>query len=163
MRKMNWKLVLAAVFAACAIGGFAAGLAWATPARGTTVTTLAGPAALDALNIKAEFESHELEIKTKGVWETRVVHHLVVPGGETGWHSHPGPVFVMVTAGTLTKYDWDDDGITRRVYPAGTGFVEYPGVVHIGTNQGTVNLEMVSFLLTPQGAPTKIDEPDPRD
>ena len=61
------------------------------------------------------------------------MNHRIAPGGHTGWHSHPGPVFVMVTAGTLTKYEADDPDLTPQVYPKGTGFVEYPGVVHIGT------------------------------
>src|SRR5262249_1566509 len=161
MFKMKWRLLFAGSLVAFAVGGFALGFAYATPGRGVTVTTLAGPVALDELDIKVESDTHGLKIKTRGEWETRVVHHTITPGGGTGWHSHPGAVFVMVTAGTLTKYDADDPDLTPQVYPKGTGFVEHPGEVHIGTNQGDVDLEMVSFLLIPLGAQPRIDEPDP--
>ena len=159
MRKWNWKLKLAGILVACALGLVAWKFAWATPGKDVTVTTLAGPVILDELDIKAETDSYEAEIKTKGWSDARVVRHHIAPGGHTGWHSHPGPVFVMVTAGTLTKYEGDDPEPT--VYPAGTGFVEEPGEVHIGRNKGDVDLEMVSFLLIPLGEPTRIDQPDP--
>jgi quercetin dioxygenase-like cupin family protein len=117
-------------------------------------------AELDELNIRAESKTHGVRIKTRGEWESRVVHHKIAAGGFTGWHSHPGPVFVMVTAGTLTKYESDG---TRSVYPTGTGFVEGIGDVHIGVNEGDGDLQMISFLLTPKGVQTRIDEPDPFD
>jgi len=163
MFKMKWKLLVAGSLVAVAVGGFALRFAHATPGQGVTVTTLSGPVALDELDIKAESATHAIKIKTRGEWNARVVHHTITPGGHTGWHSHPGPVFVMVTAGTLTKYDANDPDLTPQVYPAGTGFVEGIGDVHIGTNQGHVDLEMVSFMLIPAGAPARIDEPDPRD
>jgi len=162
MNTTKWKLTLAGGLVAVALGGFLLGFAWATPGQGVTVTTIAGPADMGELDIDADLETHEIELQTSGQWVGRVVHHRIVPGGHTGWHSHPGPVFVMVTAGTLTKYDADDLD-APGVYPAGTGFVEGIGDVHIGVNEGKVDLEMISFLLTPKGWPTRIDEPDPRD
>ena len=30
------------------------------------------------------------------------------PGGFSGWHTHPGPVFFTVRTGTLTVYEGDD-------------------------------------------------------
>src|SRR5262249_33183021 len=106
--KMKWKLLLAGSLVAVAVGGFALRFAYATQGQGVTVTTIAGPAEVDELNITAQSNSHGIKILTRGEWVTRVVHHKIVPGGHTGWHSHPGPVFVMVIAGTLTKYDADD-------------------------------------------------------
>lgn len=158
-RMKSVKLILAALAAACAFGLVALRIAWATPGSGVTVTTIAGPVVLDDLKIKSETEGYELELKTKGWSDARVVRHRIAPGGHTGWHSHPGPVFVMVTAGTLTKYEGIDP--IPAVYPAGTGFVEHPGEVHIGRNEGSVDLEMVSFLLIPLGELARIDEPDP--
>ena len=163
LRTMNMrtlKMTLAGAFVACALGLIALKFAWATPGKDVTVTTLAGPVVLiDDLRIKSETEDYELELKTKGMSDARVVRHRIAPGGHTGWHSHPGPVFVMVTAGTLSKYEGDNP--IPAVYPAGTGFVEHPGEVHIGRNEGNVELEMISFLLIPLGEPARIDEPAP--
>jgi quercetin dioxygenase-like cupin family protein len=42
-------------------------------------------------------------------------------GGSAGWHSHPGPVFVVVKSGTLTV--WDED-CTMKTYSQGDAFFE---------------------------------------
>ena len=159
MSKMKWNRSLAGVFVACAFGGLAIGIAWATPGAGVVITTLlAGPVPIDEVDIKGETDTHELELKTKGVWEYRAVHFNMAPGAHTGWHSHPGPAFVMIKSGALTLEQSDG---SIAVYPAGTRFVEKPGRVHIARNEGDVNLEFDAFLLTPQGAPVRIDEPEP--
>ena len=161
MNRKTFKLTLAGAFVACAFGGFAVGIAYATAGQGVTATLIAGPVALDEINInvKVDDDTH-VKIKTEGEWVSRVVHYKIVPGGYTGWHSHPGPVFVMITAGTMTKYEAGDP--TPAVYPAGTGFVEGAGDVHNAGNAGTTDLQFVAFFLTPAGAAIRIDEPAPQ-
>ena len=164
MSKMNLKPMLAAVAVASAFGAIALRYAWATPpsAPGTiTPTVIAGPVVLDSIDVKVEDDNYELELKTTGLSDARVVHFRVVPGAFFGWHTHPGPVFVMITAGTLTYYDSDnpDNGID---YEAGTGFVDQGGDhVHDARNEGDIDVEIVAFFLTPQGAPIRIDAPAP--
>ena len=166
MSKMKSKLMLAGVLVACAFGGIAIGVAWATPGAGVTSTPIAGfpvtgRVELDEIDIVAQSPTHGVIIKTRGDWETRVQHLRIVPGGFTGWHSHPGPVFVMITKGTMTKYEADDP-TTAVFYPAGTGFVEGPGVVHIAGNaEPAGDLELVAFYLIPLGAAPRIDEDAP--
>jgi quercetin dioxygenase-like cupin family protein len=159
MSKMNWKLMLAGIVIACAFGGIAIGVAWATPAAGFFTTFIAGPVTLGEMDIKGETDTHEIEIKSKGQWQSRVAEIRIAPGGHAGWHSHPGPVFVMITAGTLTV---EQANGSTAVYPAGTGFVELPGHVHIGRNEADdVDVELVAFFLTPRGAAPRTDEPAP--
>ena len=160
MSKMKSKLMLAGVLVGCAFGGIGIGVAWATPGAGVTSTLIAGPVALDEINIVSQSPTHGVIIKTRGEWVSRVVHYSIVPGGHTGWHSHPGPVFVMITAGTMTKYEATDP-TTAVVYPAGTGFVEDGGDAHIAGNAGDVDLKFVAFFLIPKGAAPRIDEPAP--
>jgi len=160
MSKINRKLTIAAVLVAGAFGGAALRFAWATPGAGVMSAVLSGAVLLDEIDTKGESDTHEVEIKTRGEWEMRVVHFNIEPGGHTGWHSHPGPVFVMVTGGTMTLYQADDLD-NPADYPAGTGFVEHAGRVHIARNEGDVDLELDAFLLVPQGAPLRIDEPAP--
>jgi len=164
MSKMNLKPMLAAVAVASAFGAIALRYAWATPpsAPGTiTPTVISGPVVLGSMDLKIENDNYELELKTKGLSDARVVHFKVVPGGFFGWHTHPGPVFVMVTAGTLTYYDSHD--LTNGVeYAAGTGFVDQGGGhVHDARNEGDIDVELVAFFLTPQGTPIRIDAPQP--
>ncbi len=159
MNRKSWKLVLAGVFVACAFGGLAVGLAWATPGFGVINTIISGPLVHDELDMKAASDTHEIELRTRGRWVSRVIHHRIVPGGYTGWHSHPGPVFVMINAGTFTKYEAGDPN--PHVYPPGSGFVEAPGSVHLGRNEGNVDVQLVAYYLTPEGASPRTDEPQP--
>jgi quercetin dioxygenase-like cupin family protein len=36
--------------------------------------------------------------------------------GNTGWHMHPGPSLITVTAGTITAYDGDDPTCAPRTF-----------------------------------------------
>jgi len=84
------------------------------------------------------------------------------PGGTTGWHSHPGPVVNLVTAGTLTYCPGDDPSCTPHRYATGQGFWDHGGEVHIVRNEGTAPATLVvTFLDVPPGTPPRIDEPSP--
>ena len=159
-RRMPCKLIVAGAFRACAFGSFAIGLAWATPGVGITTTILAGPTALGAVTVKSESDSNEVEFKTNGSSDVYVVHNRIVPGGHSGWHSHPGPSIVSVVSGTATEYRGDDpDGI---VHLAGTAFVDEGGDhAHLVANEGTTDLVLVAFQILPKGAPRRIDVPAP--
>lgn len=160
MRTKSWKLMLAGVVVACAFGGIALRLAWASAGFGTTSTGLSGPVVLGEIDTRSETDDHEIEIKTKGLSDVYVTNIKVVPGGFSGWHSHPGPSIISVKAGTATFYQADDPE-TPNVYPAGTGFVEDAGRVHILRNEGTVDLEIYVLQIVPAGAPRRIEADDP--
>jgi quercetin dioxygenase-like cupin family protein len=157
----RFTLVAGAVLGVVLAGVIALRGAWATPPQGVTGSTIAGPVVLDEIDVKGESDTHEVEIKTRGLSDAYVVHRRIAPGGHTGWHSHPGPVFVLVTAGTTTKYHADPT-LAPAVYPAGTGFVEAPGDVHINTNEGDTDVELIAFFLVPLGATPRIDERAPQ-
>jgi len=153
-------LVLGGACLACASGVVASRVARATPPVGVTQTLLAGPVVLDEINIVTQTPTHGAMVKTRGLSDAYVVHARIAPGGDTGWHSHPGIVFVLIRSGTATHYDAD---FAPSVYPAGTGFVEDPeGGTHILRNEGSTDLELVVFFLVPKGAPRRIDEPAPQ-
>jgi len=158
MSKRNSKLMLAGVLVACAFGAVAIKFAWATNGAGTGSTPVAGPVLLEEMDVKGETDTEEVELKTKGMWTARILHFHIAPDGHTGWHSHPGPVFVMIKSGTMTLEQSDG---SIAVYPAGTGFVEDPDRVHIARNEGDVELEFDAFILIPLGAPVRIDEDAP--
>lgn len=148
--------MLAAVLVGCAFGGFA----WATPGQDAIATLIAGPVAVDELEIKGQNNTHKIKLQTRGPWQSVVVRFNIAGGGHTGWHSHPGPAFVMVKSGTLTLYYADNPNVGVD-YPAGTGWVEEPGRVHVASNERDAEVELDAFLLVPQGAPLRIDEPMP--
>jgi quercetin dioxygenase-like cupin family protein len=159
MRYWKWKLIVATVFAAGIIGGFTLKSARATPRSGVTATVLAGPIVLDEMHVGGETDAWEMEIKSKGLTDAHVVHQKVEPGGYSGWHSHPGPVFVLITSGTATLYNATELTVTN--YPAGTGFAETAGHVDNLVNEGDTDLEFIAIFLVAKGAPRRIDEPAP--
>ena len=115
----------------------------------------------DDIHAMSHTPDHTAVINTRGVSDVYIVHNKIAPGGRTGWHSHPGPAFVMVKRGTLTLYYADNPDVGIE-YPAGTGWVEEPGRVHIARNTGAAEVELDAFLLVPLGAPVRIDAPDPQ-
>ena len=160
MNKQALKLMWAAALVACTVGGIAIGIAWATPGEGITTTILAGPSQLGAVTVRSESDINKVEIETEGTSDVYVVHNKIVPGGNTGWHSHPGPSIVSVVSGTATEYRSDDpDGL---VHPAGTAFVDEGGDhAHMVVNEGTTDLVLVAFQILPKGATRRIDMPAP--
>jgi quercetin dioxygenase-like cupin family protein len=161
MNMLRWKLTLTGVVLAAAFGGVALRVAWATPPKGVTNTLIAGPVILDQIQVVQADPTYGAMIKTRGLSDAVARSLVIAPGGDTGWHSHPGPVFVLVTGGTGSLYFADDPTFTPTVYPAGTGFVEGGGDVHIFRNEGNVDLKATVLFLVPHGAPTRIDEPAP--
>ena len=138
-------------------------LARATDGVGITTTTLAGPIAFDAidsLNFTPAY-SYIAEIETSGPTDVYISQVTIVPGGHSGWHSHPGPSIVTIISGTATFYHADDASHTPNVCPAGTGCVEESGRVHINRNEGDTDLVAVVMQIVPRGAPRRIDEPQP--
>jgi mannose-6-phosphate isomerase-like protein (cupin superfamily) len=149
------------------LGGLAAlavaATALATPSSGFSTEQLA-LGRFGEIDVKNETDNHELELKTKGDSDVYVVRNTVLPGGQSGWHYHPGPSLVTVVQGTATFYDGDDPTCTPHVFPAGTGIVDDAldaSHVHLLRNEGTVNLVTVTVQLVPASAPRRVDAPDP--
>jgi hypothetical protein len=78
-----------------------------------------------------------------------VQHVVFTPGQTTGWHSHPGPVFVTIIAGSLTIDDPQGSSCPSRTYTAGNGFVDRGfGNIHRGT-AGAAGAEFYATYVLP--------------
>jgi quercetin dioxygenase-like cupin family protein len=147
------------------IGGFLlltpltlAGAARATPPSNSHSTTL-GRISLGPYHDT----SPDFKIFSKDATDTVVLTTTINPGGSSGWHSHPGPAFIVVIQGTETVYDGNDPTCTPHRYGPGTGFLD-PGFghVHIARNEGTTPVIVVqTYLDVPPGGSPRIDEPAP--
>jgi quercetin dioxygenase-like cupin family protein len=86
-----------------------------------------------------------------------VQHFIQGPGGQSGWHLHPGPAILTVTSGELTIDDAMDCSSAR--FSAGQVAVEEAGMIHRARNASTTNdLEFwVTFLDVPVGSPQRIE------
>jgi hypothetical protein len=56
-----------------------------------------------------------------------IQHARLGPNEATAWHTHPGPVFVEVVAGSLTYEDASHGKCRRLTYTAGEGFFDRGG------------------------------------
>jgi quercetin dioxygenase-like cupin family protein len=139
-----------------------AGSVQATPGSGYTSTTLA-KGQFEEIAAYVHTPPHwQAKIKTKGRSDLYVQSNVWAPGGTTGWHTHPGPSLIIVTAGTVTAYDGDDPTCTPHVYSQGMGFVDPGGThVHVLRNEGNVEASTIAVQLVPTGAIRRIDAPDP--
>ena len=137
-----------------------AGTAQATPPAGVTSTVFA-VGRFSEIDAKTLSSSWQARISTKGESDLHVLENRIAPGGTFGWHSHPGPSLVIVKSGALTLYHADDPTCSGEVVPAGSGFVDTGGDVHLVRNEGTVETVVYVTSLVPQGATRRIDAPRP--
>jgi quercetin dioxygenase-like cupin family protein len=158
-RVASWTVAVAAVAAL-------AGVALATPGAGVLSAAVKARADfVDPTDIKLKVEMLGEEVLHVANAQQTLIQEIVIsPGGHTGWHSHPGPVVVLVKSGALTFYDGEDAGCTPRTYEAGQAFIDRgQGHVHIARNPSTTdNLELWAvYFDVPPGAAFRIDVPDP--
>lgn len=90
----------------------------------------------------------EFDVKAKSVVDVVVRRHDYAVASHTGWHSHPGPVFITVTEGTLTYYLYDDPTCTPHVVTKGNGFVD-DGRGHMVRNESGQAAQDVSVIIAP--------------
>ena len=152
--------MLAAALAVTAVvlaaGMLTASPAHATPPGGVTAKILGSGTTLGG------FKTHAggIKVESKHAAGVTVAHLTFAPGGTTGWHVHPGPVLVIVTAGSVTKYSADD--CTAQTYTAGQAFVEHgPTDENMVRNNGSVPAETIVTFITPPGAPIRDEAPPP--
>ena len=153
--------ILLAVTGVCVL----AGVSLATPPSGiVSATVLARAGFADPVDIKFKVGQQEEVIHVRDAQDTVMQQIVIGPGGHTGWHSHPGPVVVLVKAGELTLYSGDDPTCTGRTYSAGQAFIDSgQGHVHIARNLSlSQNVELwVTYFDVPPGGPFRIDAPAP--
>jgi hypothetical protein len=138
-------------------------LTWATPSSGS-VSQLVGRATFaEAIKVKrASAEDHwKVSIHAKPALDIAVQTITFDPGGKSGWHSHPGPVFISVVEGTMTFYESDDPTCSPTVRHAGEGFLDTGEHAHIARNETGALARNVVTYFAPPGAALRIDAPDP--
>ena len=79
-----------------------------------------------------------------------VCQHSHAAHASTGWHTHPGPVFITVGEGTLVFYDYDDPTCTPQIVTASHGYVD-TGQGHIGINPSDQPALDISVIFAPPG------------
>jgi quercetin dioxygenase-like cupin family protein len=152
--KRRTSILAAAVGTAAISLAVFVGTTAAEPATGVVPTVLSR-GTFPAFNVRsdplgpvADFRAHS----TQPV-DVLVRQHDYPVGAKTGWHSHPAPVFITVTQGTLTFYEYGDKTCTPHVLTAGQGYVD-TGAGHEVRNESGQPAQEVAVIFLPVGAPT---------
>jgi len=151
--------VVAAVGTALILGTSAVNAALVSgslPTAGLTYTSLTE----NAVNMAGD----PIRLKIKDNVTVKTTYSFATPNDTAlvgTWHYHNGPVFVTVTAGTLTLYDatcgsWD--------IAAGQTYIESAGQVLVAkalTSKNTAAVQWFTTRLYPEGAidPVQVDAP----
>jgi quercetin dioxygenase-like cupin family protein len=146
-RRSVWGLGAAALVGGLALGAFGSG-----SARGQ-----APPLQIIGL-AEGYSPDNNVILHLKGPTDVLQTDLIFQPGGGTGWHTHPGPVVVVIKTGALTEIH-SDGCIT--VHPAGSVFFEEAGVVHNAVNQTSGVTDVYATFLSPSGTQPLIPAADP--
>ena len=153
MRRLPGLVVLCAVTAVAAF-------AWASPPTGVTPTVLSR-GSFPAFGVEGAREGGvDFQAKSKAPVDVIVRRHEYAPHGQTGWHTHPGPIFITVIEGAVKFYERDDPSCTPKIVKAGEGYVD-DGHGHIGVNDSDQPAVDVSVILAPVGQSFRAELPAP--
>lgn len=136
------------------------GTVLATPSSGVTGMPVASGALSEV--VRAKFKDGEGGFASgTDVTNLMMVKYSVEPGGTFGWHQHGGPVWAIVTSGTLTIYSGDDPACTPHYYGPGMAFLDAGDHTHRGVNETGAPVEVYTTFMLPAGGQTRLDAPDP--
>src|SRR4051794_3164450 len=148
------KRLMPVVVVAAVAGGFAA-YALATPSSGQHPTT----PAIGTLAADQQVNTDRLKFQTKDPADVATFSVTYDPLGFSGWHTHPGIVFVVVGSGSVIR----QVGCDVHTYSAGDSFVESdeqpPGQV---TNPSDATPAVLTVMqITPHGSPRRVEADPP--
>jgi cupin domain len=137
----------------------------ATTPSGISFTPV-GRATLPEFNVKRKEKAIDWRIDLGTDQRIDVATQIVTfqPGGFSGWHTHPGPVFFTVRTGTLTVYEGDDPLCRPTTFLAGMGAVEAATSTHshmVRNETGSVAEAVVTYLVPVGANPLRTDLPSP--
>ena len=140
-------------------------VALATPSAGLIFTTYLGTIDRTVhtsveVNLPAPVNGEDewsVSLHTSGPANFIFQDLTIVPGGYTGWHTHPGILLTTVVSGAI---EWYDGRCARHVYSAGDSLTE-SDKLHYVRNAGTENARLMINFVIAKGQPRKIDQAAP--
>jgi quercetin dioxygenase-like cupin family protein len=111
----------------------------ASPGSGIS-RELLGRATLDSFRIN---QPPDFLIHSESEKDVTIEKVTIPPGGDSGWHSHSSPAFVIITEGQI-KYTFftEEEGCVKRVFGPDEpeqALVELPNQVHLARNEGDID------------------------
>jgi hypothetical protein len=152
------KLLIASAVALVPLGATAA-LTFASPATDVTPTPLAR-STFEPFNVRSDAHGPvDFRAHASRPLDIFVRQHDYKPGGRTGWHTHPGPIFLQVKSGALVVYDYANPCKGIPLTP-GKGYVD-TGAGHMVVNESSQPATDISVIMAPANGGAFRGELDP--
>jgi quercetin dioxygenase-like cupin family protein len=132
------------------------GLAGATPASGVSGTVLANSTVPNPIRTRLDVGSEDMNTDLE-VRNVQIAKFTTEPGGQFGWHQHSGPIWVVITSGTLNLYSGDDPDCRPTAFAAGAAFLDPGNHTHIARNESSEPVELYAIYMLPEGGAPRLD------
>ena len=141
--------------AVAAVGGGFAAYALASPSSGQHPTT----PAIGTLAAPQQVNTDRLKFQTKDAADVATFSVTYDPQGFSGWHTHPGIVFVVVQSGSVVR----EVGCASHTYTAGQSFVESDEqpAGQVSNPSTTTPAQLTVMQITPHGSPRRVEADPP--
>ena len=149
------KRFLPLIIIAITVGGGMVAISSASPPHLVTPSLLARGTFEEDFNVRSDNKGPiDVSVKSKSPMDLVVRKHTYEPDSYTGWHTHPGPVFITVTQGSLTFYSYKDGECQKETLTADPATGYQPGYVddgrgHFVRNESGAPAEDVSVITSP--------------
>ncbi|MGI9044869.1 MAG: hypothetical protein ACR2GK_12230 [Gemmatimonadaceae bacterium] len=132
-----------------------------TEGSGSRSTLIGRATFAEGFKVKRKTGDWEVDIKAKDPLDVAVQSITFQAGAQSGWHRHPGPVFIQVKSGTMTFYESDDPACVGIVRTAGQGYLDTGEHAHIARNESGAPATNIVTYFAPPGSTLRIDAPAP--
>jgi len=138
----------------------AAGLALALLLASSTVVAETASGTRTVLSAGTTVTNEPIRYPTGAPARINAVEITLAPGQQTGWHTHPVPLFGYILEGELTV---DYGPLGKRTFRQGDALVEAMNEAHNGRNTGQGPLKILAVFMGAEGVPdTTAASPPPR-
>jgi quercetin dioxygenase-like cupin family protein len=146
--------VLAPVLAIVAVLGVVA-IAMATPPSGQHP----GAAVTGTLTDPVHINTDRVKFQTKEPTDLATFNVTYDPGGYSGWHTHPGMLFVVVQSGSVVR----TVDCESHIYHAGDVFIESDDQPAGQVRNASVTESAVLYVtqIVPHGSPRRVEADAP--
>ncbi|MHB8959095.1 MAG: cupin domain-containing protein [Candidatus Limnocylindrales bacterium] len=117
--------------------------------------TIAPPATLSQ---SVQVNRDGIKFQTKEATDFTMGSISFAPGANSGWHHHPGIIWVLVEQGQVTI---SDENCHTTTYSAGQVFLEGGDEPMLASNLGTTTAVVYNTQVVPHGDPFKIPDQAP--
>lgn len=157
------RMISAGAIAASVVAASLLAPAMATPGNGFAPNPIVNGhfGTLDVNTAGDKTGKWGLHLKTLADTDIGADRLTVQPGGFSGWHKHPSPVFVTVTQGSIIWHDGSDPLCTAHTYNVGDSFIERAyGPHNVENASQSASAEFIAIVIKPinfVGMPFRID------